>query len=87
MRSGSWSEQLLRSMYLVTRRFGGALPGEVERLWAAVAVAKRNVIPVLDFLITRATQEDYPEVQPSSPSPRLLLSKVNYKVATLVSLS
>ena len=39
-------------MYYVTLRHGSAFPFEIERLWSMLATHhKRNIIPVLDFLI------------------------------------
>ena len=55
--AGNWSEQLLRSMYEVTAQHGAAFSAETERLWATVAGNRRNVIPILDFLISRGLQE------------------------------
>ncbi|EIE19264.1 hypothetical protein COCSUDRAFT_48883 [Coccomyxa subellipsoidea C-169] len=54
---GNWSEQLLRSMYFLTWQHAGAFPSETERLWTTVAANKRNIIPILDFLIARGLQE------------------------------
>ncbi|CAL8468215.1 g7754 [Coccomyxa elongata] len=56
---GNWSEELLRSMYMLTWQHAAAFPGETERLWCTVAANKRNVIPILDFLITRGLQEAF----------------------------
>ena len=44
-------------MYYVTLQHGGAFPHEIERLWCTVAANKRNVIPILEFLISRGLQE------------------------------
>lgn len=55
--AGNWSESLLKSMYYVTLQHGGAFPHEIERLWCTVAANKRNVIPILEFLISRGLQE------------------------------
>lgn len=55
--AGNWSESLLKSMYYVTLQHGGAFPHEIERLWCTVATNKRNVIPILEFLISRGLQE------------------------------
>ena len=57
LRAGNWSEQLLRSMYFLTWQHAGAFPSETERLWTTVAANKRNIIPILDFLIARGLQE------------------------------
>lgn len=54
---GNWSEQLLRNLYFLTWQHAAAFPSETERLWRTVAASKRNVIPILDFLITRGLQE------------------------------
>lgn len=55
--AGNWSESLLKAMYFVTLQHGGAFPHEIERLWSTVAANKRNVIPILEFLISRGLQE------------------------------
>ncbi len=39
-------------MYYVTQSHGHAFPVEVERLWSTLASNKRNIIPILDFLIS-----------------------------------
>ena len=57
MPAGNWSESLLKSMYYVTLQHGGAFPHEIERLWCTVAANTRNVIPILEFLISRGLQE------------------------------
>jgi hypothetical protein len=49
--SGTWCERLLKSMYYVTLRHGSELPQEIERLWSTLAVNKRNIVPMLDFLL------------------------------------
>lgn len=54
---GNWSERLLKSMYYVTLRHANAFPRQVELLWTNVALNRRNVVPVLDFLIARGHQE------------------------------
>jgi len=48
---GTWCERLLKSMYYVTLRHGSELPLEIERLWSTLAGNRRNIIPVLDFLV------------------------------------
>lgn len=42
----------VRYMYVLCRRHGDELPLEVERLWATLAVNRRNIIPLLDFLVS-----------------------------------
>ncbi|KAI8469209.1 MAG: cell morphogenesis central region-domain-containing protein [Monoraphidium minutum] len=49
---GTWCERLLKSMYYVTLRHGSELPLEIERLWSTLAGNRRNIIPVLDFLVS-----------------------------------
>jgi len=66
MPAGNWSESLLKSMYYVTLQHGGAFPHEIERLWCTVAANTRNVIPILEFLISRGLQEMNAQV-PSRP--------------------
>ena len=55
--AGNWSEQLLKSMYQVTWHHASAFPQETGQLWITVAANKRNVIPILDFVITQGLQE------------------------------
>ena len=64
--AGNWSESLLKSMYYVTLQHGGAFPHEIERLWCTVATVKRNVIPILEFLISRGLQEMNAQVRPAA---------------------
>ena len=52
-------------MYYVTLQHGGAFPHEIERLWCTVAANKRNVIPILEFLISRGLQEMNAQVTPA----------------------
>ena len=56
-RADTWSEQLLKSLYYTTLALGQECAQQVERLWTTVASNKRNIIPILDFLITRGLQE------------------------------
>ena len=53
----TWSEQLLKSLYYTTLALGQESAQRVERLWTTVASTKRNIIPILDFLITRGLEE------------------------------
>ncbi|KAL3146697.1 hypothetical protein ABBQ32_000921 [Trebouxia sp. C0010 RCD-2024] len=50
---GNWSEKLLESMYFVTAQHGAVFPHEIECLWSTVAGNKRNIIPILDFVISK----------------------------------
>ncbi|KAK9839278.1 hypothetical protein WJX81_005497 [Elliptochloris bilobata] len=52
---GSWSEQLLRYLWYVTWQHVEALPAEVEALWTTAAANTRNIVPVLDYLISKCT--------------------------------
>ncbi|KAG6553135.1 hypothetical protein Mapa_005194 [Marchantia paleacea] len=52
-----WSERLLKSLYYVTWRHGDQFPDEIEKLWSTVATKWRNIIPVLDFLITKGIED------------------------------
>lgn len=54
---GNWSERLLQSMYDVTAQHGAVFPHEIERLWSTVADNKRNIIPILDYIISKGRQE------------------------------
>ena len=48
-----WSERLLKSLYYVTWRHGDQFPDEIEKLWSTVAAKRRNIIPVINFLISK----------------------------------
>ena len=50
-----WSERLLKSLYYVTWRHGDQFPDEIEKLWSTVAAKRRNIIPVINFLISKVT--------------------------------
>lgn len=52
-----WSERLLKSLYYVTWKHGDQFPDEIEKLWGTVASNTRNIIPVLDFLITKGIED------------------------------
>ncbi|KAJ7549297.1 hypothetical protein O6H91_07G048400 [Diphasiastrum complanatum] len=52
-----WSERLLKSLYYVTWRHGDQFPDEIEKLWSTVATKRRNIIPVLDFLISKGIED------------------------------
>lgn len=52
-----WSERLLKSLYYVTWKHGDQFPDEIEKLWSTVASNTRNIIPVLDFLITKGIED------------------------------
>ena len=51
--AGNWSEKLLESMYFVTAQHGAVFPHEIECLWSTVASNKRNIIPILDYVISK----------------------------------
>ena len=55
--AGNWSERLLKSLYYVTWQHGDQLLQETEALWQTVARNRRNVIPVLDFVLSCGLQE------------------------------
>ena len=55
--AGNWSERLLESMYYVTAQHGTVFPHEIERLWSTVAGNKRNIIPILDYVVSKGQQE------------------------------
>ena len=44
-------------MYQVTWHHASAFPQEAGQLWITVAANQRNVIPILDFIITQGLQE------------------------------
>lgn len=52
-----WSERLLKSLYYVTRQHGDHFPDEIEKLWSTIASKSKNIIPVLDFLITKGIED------------------------------
>lgn len=52
-----WSERLLKSLYYVTWRHGDQFPDEIEKLWSTVAIKWRNIVPVLNFLITKGIED------------------------------
>lgn len=51
--AGNWCEDLMKSMFYVTQLHGASFPHEIERLWCTVAANKRNVITILEFLISK----------------------------------
>jgi hypothetical protein len=52
-----WSDRLLKSLYYVTWRHGDQFPDEIEKLWSTVAIKWRNIVPVLNFLITKGIED------------------------------
>ncbi|MEW5300011.1 MAG: hypothetical protein WDW36_002975 [Sanguina aurantia] len=48
----TWCERLLKSMYYVTLTHGRNFPCEIEQIWSTLARNKRNITPILDFLVT-----------------------------------
>ncbi|XP_024390755.1 uncharacterized protein [Physcomitrium patens] len=52
-----WSDRLLKSLYYVTWRHGDQFPDEIEKLWSTVAIQRRNIVPVLNFLITKGIED------------------------------
>ena len=40
-------------MYYVTAQHGAVFPHEIECLWSTVANNKRNIIPILDYVISK----------------------------------
>ncbi len=47
----------MKGLYYVTWQHGSMFPLEIEQLWTTVAANKRNIIPILDFIISRGLQE------------------------------
>ncbi|PKA53442.1 hypothetical protein AXF42_Ash012384 [Apostasia shenzhenica] len=77
-----WSERLLKSLYYVTWKHGDQFPDEIEKLWSTVASNTRNIIPVLDFLITKGIEDC-----DSNPSAEIIGAFATYfSVAKRVSL-
>ncbi|KAM0835403.1 hypothetical protein ACQ4PT_062965 [Festuca glaucescens] len=64
LKDSGWSERLLKSLYYVTWKHGDQFPDEIEKLWSTVASNTRNIIPVLNFLITRGIEDR--DANPSS---------------------
>ncbi|KAG0453972.1 hypothetical protein HPP92_025276 [Vanilla planifolia] len=52
-----WSDRLLKSLYYVTWKHGDQFPDEIEKLWSTIASNTRNIIPVLNFLITKGIED------------------------------
>ena len=44
-------------MYNVTAQHGAVYPHEIERLWSTVASNKRNIIPSLDYVVSKGQQK------------------------------
>lgn len=44
-------------MYMVTARHGAVYPHQIERLWSTVAGNKRNIIPILDYVVSTGQQK------------------------------
>ena len=44
-------------MYYVTAQHGAVFPHEIERLWSTVAGNKRNIIPILDYVVSKGQVE------------------------------
>lgn len=65
--AGNWSEKLLESMYYVTAQHGAVFPHEIECLWSTVAGNKRNIIPILDYVVSKGLA-DCGQVQSLLPS-------------------
>lgn len=72
-------------MYYVTLQHGSAFPHEIERLWCTVATVKRNVIPILEFLISRGLQEMNAQVLDTCIYKVLLISLGGTPVIVLLS--
>ena len=41
----------------MTKQHGAVFPHEIERLWSTVAANKRNIIPILDFVVSKGLLE------------------------------
>ncbi|XP_024392551.1 uncharacterized protein [Physcomitrium patens] len=52
-----WGDRLLKSLYYVTWRHGDQFPDEIEKLWSTVAIKWKNIVPVLNFLITKGIED------------------------------
>ena len=47
----------MQSMYSVTAQHGAVYPHEIERLWSTVASNNRNIIPSLDYVVSKGHQK------------------------------
>eukprot|EP00873_Tetraselmis_striata_P016178 jgi/Tetstr1/436442/TSEL_025271.t1 len=56
----SSSNAVLKSLYYVTWQHGAQFPYELEKLWSTLAGNRRNIIPILDFLICKGVEEGAP---------------------------
>ncbi|KAK1325349.1 hypothetical protein QJS10_CPA01g00159 [Acorus calamus] len=57
LRESGWSERLLKSLYYVTWKHGDQFPDEIEKLWSTIASKTDNIVPVVDFLITKGIND------------------------------
>lgn len=57
LQESGWCDRLLKSLYYVTWRHGDQFPDEIEKLWSTVAMKWRNIVPVLNFLITKGIED------------------------------
>ncbi|KAK1274267.1 hypothetical protein QJS04_geneDACA009878 [Acorus gramineus] len=57
LRESGWSERLLKSLYYVTWKHGDQFPDEIEKLWSTIASKSDNIVPVVDFLITKGIND------------------------------
>lgn len=55
---GEWAEGFLNLLYDITARRSNRHGSQIEQLWATIAENRRNVVPVLEFLITKSLQEN-----------------------------
>lgn len=52
-----WGIQVLEALYKVSRKSGAVQSHPIENIWTMVASNRRNIIPVLDFLISKLASE------------------------------
>lgn len=55
---GQWADAFLSLLFDVTSRQQALQSGPIEQVWATLVQERRNVVPVLDYLLTKCLSED-----------------------------
>lgn len=55
---GEWAEAFLNLLYEITSRRSARHGYQIQQIWATIAENRRNVVPILEFLINRSLQEN-----------------------------
>lgn len=56
---GEWAEAFLNLLFETTTKRSSRHGYQIQQLWSTIAENRRNVVPVLEFLLNKSLQENH----------------------------